>query len=349
MPAPDHAPITIDAYRRTLDALPRARLAHLPTPLDFCPRLTAHLGGPDVYIKRDDLTGLALGGNKTRNLEFLFGEAIAQGADCVITGAYPQSNQCRQTAAAAAKLGLDCYLVLGALRHRADVQGNLLLDYLFGAHVEIAPGADDVGVQTVIDERVQALRAQGRTPYRFTNKYPALAVKSVAGYLNGMLELHEQLARLPAQPTTIVVTSGSGSTHTGIAAAVQALALPYHVIGISIRPQEPPQRERIAALSQSAAAHYGLPCALTPDEVDVREEYVGAGHGIATAAGTAAVRTMARTEGVLLDLTYTGKAMSGLMDLARTGALPRGHRVVFVHTGGIPSVFAHADEILAEQ
>ena len=105
------------------------------------------LGGPDIYIKRDDLTGLALGGNKTRNLEFLFGEAIAQGADCIITGAYPQSNQCRQTAAAAAKLGLECYLVLGALRHRADVQGNLLLDHLFGAHVEVAPDADDVGVQ----------------------------------------------------------------------------------------------------------------------------------------------------------------------------------------------------------
>ena len=176
-----------------------------------------------------------------------------------------------------AKLGLECYLVLGALRHRADVQGNLLLDHLFGAHVEVAPDADDVGVQTIIDERVEALKAQGRRPYRFTNKYPALAVKSVAGYLSGMLELHGQLERLPEQPTTIVVTSGSGSTHTGIAATVKALGLPYRVIGISIRPQNPPQRERIAALSQSAAQYYGIPCALTPDEVDVREEYFGAG------------------------------------------------------------------------
>ena len=138
-------------------------MANLPTPLDYCPRLTEHLGGPDVYIKRDDLTGLALGGNKTRNLEFLFGEAIAQGADCIITGAYPQSNQCRQTAAAAAKLGLECYLVLGALRHRADVQGNLLLDHLFGAHVEVAPDADDVGVQTIIDERVESTQSSGQT------------------------------------------------------------------------------------------------------------------------------------------------------------------------------------------
>ncbi len=338
--------ITIDKYRATLDALPRANLAHLPTPLDFCPRLTEHLGGPDIFIKRDDLTGLALGGNKTRNLEFLFGEAIAQGADCIITGAYPQSNQCRQTAAAAAKLGLDCYLVLGALRHRAVVQGNLLLDHLFGAHVEVAPEADDVGVQSIIDERVAELQAAGRRPYRFTNKYPELAVKSVAGYLNGMLELHEQLERLPEQPTTIVVTSGSGSTHTGIAATVKALGLPYHVTGISIRPQIPPQRERIAALAQNAAQHYGIPCALTPDEVDVREEYYGDGHGVTTAAGRDAVHIVARTEGILLDLTYTGKAMSGLIDLARKGTFGQDERVVFVHTGGIPSLFAHADEVL---
>ena len=346
MPLGKQRTMTPESFRQTLDALPRAQLANLPTPLDYCPRLTAHLGGPDVYIKRDDLTGLALGGNKTRNLEFLFGEAIAQGADCVITGAYPQSNQCRQTAAAAAKLGLECYLVLGALRHRAEVQGNLLLDHLFGAHVEIAPDADDVGVQAIIDERVESLKAQGRKPYRFTNKYPALAVKSVAGYLYGMLELHEQLAQLREKPTTVVVTSGSGSTHTGIAAAVKALGLPYHVTGISIRPQNPPQRERIAALSQNAAAHYGIPCALTPDEVDVCEEYYGAGHGVTTAAGREAVHTVARTEGILLDLTYTGKAMSGLIDLVRNGTFSQGDRVVFVHTGGIPSVFAHADEVL---
>ncbi len=339
--------ITIDTYRATLDALPRANLAHLPTPLDFCPRLTEQLGGPDIFIKRDDLTGLALGGNKTRNLEFLFGEAIAQGADCIITGAYPQSNQCRQTAAAAAKLGLECYLVLGALRHRAVVQGNLLLNHLFGAHVEVAPEADDVGVQSIIDERVAELQAAGRRPYRFTNKYPELAVKSVAGYLNGMLELHEQLERLPEQPTTIMVTSGSGSTHTGIAATVKALGLPYHVTGISIRPQNPPQRERIAALAQSAATHYGIPCALTPEEVDVREEYYGKGHGVTTAAGRDAVHTVARTEGILLDLTYTGKAMSGLIDLVRKGTFGQDERVVFVHTGGIPSLFAHADEVLA--
>ena len=339
--------ITKDTYRATLAALPRVQLAHLPTPLDFCPRLTEHLGGPDIYIKRDDLTGLALGGNKTRNLEFLFGEAVAQGADCIITGAYPQSNQCRQTAAAAAKLGLDCYLVLGALRHRADVQGNLLLDHLFGAHVEVAPEADDVGVQTIIDERVAELKAEGRRPYRFTNKYPELAVKSVAGYLNGMQELHGQLERLPEQPTTIVVTSGSGATHTGIAATVKALGLPYRVTGISIRPQNPPQRERIAALSQSAATHYGIPCALTPDEVDVREEYYGGGHGVTTTAGRDAVHTVARTEGILLDLTYTGKSMSGLIDLVRKGHFSQSERVVFVHTGGIPSLFAHADEVLA--
>ena len=343
----DRSTITVENFRKVLDALPRAQLANLPTPLDYCPRLTAHLGGPDIYIKRDDLTGLALGGNKTRNLEFLFGEAIARGADCIITGAYPQSNQCRQTAAAAAKLGLECYLVLGALKHRADVQGNLLLDHLFGAHVEVAPAADDVGVQAIIDERVEELKAQGRRPYRFTNKYPALAVKSVAGYLSGMLELHAQLQDLPEQPTTIVVTSGSGSTHTGIAAAVKALGLPYHVTGVSIRPQNPPQRERIASLSQNAAQHYGIPCALTPDEVDVREEYFGTGHGVTTAAGREAVLTVARTEGILLDLTYTGKAMSGLIDLVRNGTFSQGDCVVFVHTGGIPSVFAHADEVLA--
>ena len=172
-------------------------------------------------------------------------------------------------------------------------------------------------------------------------------MKSVAGYLSGMLELHEQLKQLPEQQTTIVVTSGSGSTHTGIAAAVKALGLPYHVTGISIRPQDPPQRERIAALSQSAADHYGIPCALTSDEVDVREEYFGAGHGVTTAAGREAVHTVARTEGILLDLTYTGKAMSGLIDLVRSGALHNEERVVFVHTGGIPSLFAHADEALA--
>jgi len=335
--------VTLDQLRAVLATRPRVALGTFPTPLDYCPRLTQAVGGPEIYIKRDDLTGLALGGNKTRNLEFLLGEALAQGADCVITGADTQSNQCRQAAAACAKLGLECYLVLSRGLHN-EVQGNLLLDYLFGAHVRIVD-VDLDHLQPYIDQVVEELRAKGKKPYRITGQYPELSAKAALGYLSAVAEMEEQFRTLPRPPAAVVVTSGSGTTQSGLATAVKALGTPYRVIGVSIKDSAHAVKRRIADRSQLLADFSGLPCRLTPDEVDVRDEYLGKAYGHITPEAREAIQLVARTEGILLDPVYTGKTMAGLIDLAHKGEFKAGEVVVMVHTGGIPALFAYHREL----
>lgn len=344
MTAPPRAAISVDALHDRLAGLPRAMLANLPTPLEHCPRLSAAIGGPDIYMKRDDLTGLALGGNKTRKLEFLLGDAVASGADCVVTGAAAQSNHCRQTAAGCAKLGLECYLVLASSVHN-ELQGNLLLDHLLGAHVQLVEGVDQVGVQAVGDEVEAALRREGRKPYRINLHYGDAAVLAGAGYLNGVLELEQQVQSLPRRPGTIVTTSGSGGTHAAIALAIKALGLPYRLIGISIRKPADQARLEVAALATRIAERFGIPTSMSPGEVIVLDRYVGEGYGRPTPATVEAIKLVARTEGILLDPVYTGKAMSGLIDLAKKGELEAGEPVVFLHSGGVPAIFAYHQEL----
>lgn len=332
---------------------PRVRLGTLPTPLEEWPRFRVALqeavgrAAPRVLAKRDDLSGFALGGNKTRNLEYLVGEAIASGADCLVTGADVQSNQCRAVAAAAAKYGLDCYLAVAAGRHR-ETQGNLLLDHLFGAHVEIVEGVDLVGVQTHLDGVEQRLRDGGRTPYRITGQRPETAVKAMGGYLGCALEIDAQVQALALdapERVRIVICAGSGTTQSALATGLKALGAPYRVTGIAVIGRAEETREKIVAYSHRCAALFDLPAALTTEEVDVRDEYAAPGYGVPSDASLDALRLVARSEGVVLDPVYTSKTVAGLMDLTRRGELGPDDTAVFVHTGGVPGLFAYAEEL----
>ena len=338
--------LTQDELAAKLDEQPRVKLGTFPTPLDACPRLSEAVDGPPIYIKRDDLTGLALGGNKTRNLEFQIGSALAQGCDSVVAGADTQSNQCRQASAACAKVGLDCFLVLSGGLHN-DVQGNLLLDHIFGANVTVLEDTSIDNLQERIDPIEAELRAQGRKPYRITSMYPEPALRAMCGYLSCALELSTQLSALPQPPSAIFITSGSGTTHAGFAAGIKVLGLDIEVVGISIKEPAAEQRENVAARSQRLAEQLDIPCGLSADEVRVSDDYLGAGYGLVTPEGMEAIRLTAQHEGILLDPVYTGKTMSGLIDAARAGDLPADRPAIMVHTGGIPAIFAYHEELMA--
>jgi D-cysteine desulfhydrase family pyridoxal phosphate-dependent enzyme len=337
--------------RAALDARPRARLGDLPTPLHECPRLSSALGGPRILVKRDDLTGLALGGNKTRPLEFVLGDAVAQGAECLIASASAQSNNCRQIAAAGAKLGLPVHLVLKAGVHN-DAQGNLLLDFLLGARVRLVeddtpPGSYDMAaVNREVDRLADELRAAGHRPYVIAMQTHSQALAG-CGYLNATLELEAQYAAAGVRPTHLVVTSGSGGTHAALALGVKTLGLPYQVIGISIRKSRAEVLQGVPAYANNTAAFLGLDTRLAAGDVQVYDEYFGGGYALPTPAGIDAIKLVARTEGILLDPVYTGKTMSGLVGLVKRGILTSDHTVVFVHTGGIPALFAYHQELMA--
>jgi D-cysteine desulfhydrase family pyridoxal phosphate-dependent enzyme len=335
-----------DELAAKLAEQPRVELGTFPTPLDACPRLSEAVGGPPIYIKRDDLTGLALGGNKTRNLEFQIGSAVAQGCDTVVAGADTQSNQCRQASAACAKVGLDCYLVLSGGVHM-EVQGNLLLDHIFGANVTVLEDATIDNLQDRIDPIEAELQAQGRKTYRISSKFPDPALRAMCGYLSCALELSTQLPSLPGPPSTIFITSGSGTTHAGFASGIKVLGLPIKVVGISIKEPADEQRDNVAERSQRLAEQLDIPCGLSPDEVFVTEDYLGDGYGLTTDQGMEAIRLTAQHEGILLDPVYTGKTMSGLIDYACKGDLPADQPVIMVHTGGIPALFAYHEELMA--
>jgi D-cysteine desulfhydrase family pyridoxal phosphate-dependent enzyme len=346
----DIRPLTIAALAALLEQHPRVQLADLPTPLQECPRLSAAVGGPRILIKRDDMTGLALGGNKTRALEFVLGGALAQGADTLITSASTQSNHCRQTAAAGARMGLPVHLVLKKGLHN-EPQGNLLLDELFGADVRIVDDGAPLGtydmtaIYAEVDRLAESLRRAGRRPYVITMQGHSQPLAG-GGYLAATVELEAQLAAAGARPTHLVVTSGSGGTHSSLALAVKALGLPYTVLGISIRKSRAEAIDGVVAAANRTAAHYGLETRLEPNDVAVYDEFFGRGYGLPTPEGFAAMKLVARTEGVLLDPVYTSKTMSGLVALTQRGALNKDDTVVFVHTGGIPALFAYHQEVL---
>lgn len=321
---------------------PRVRLAHLPTPLEPMERLTRALGGPRLWVKRDDQTGLAGGGNKTRKLEFLLGRALAEDADTVITCGGVQSNHARQTAAAAARLDLACELVLTRKvpgRPPAyEATGNVQLDHLLGARVHLHPAEGDRAA--LMADRAEALRRQGRRPAVFPTG-GSTAVGAL-GYVGAALELVAQAADLGLVFDHVVVPTSSAGTHAGLLAGLTALNHPARVLGIDVEAEPEAGRAAVAELAAATAAEADAPD-VPPGAVHVVPGYAGDGYGIPTDEMVAAVRQAARAEGLLLDPVYNGKAMAALIGLIGSGEIPPEATVVFLHTGGLPGLFAYGD------
>jgi len=319
-----------------LQQFPKVSLGFFPTPLVELPRLSNALGGPKIFMKRDDQTGLALGGNKTRKLEYLLGDAIGQGCDAIVTAGAAQSNHCRQTAAAAAKLNMECHLVLGG-EEPAEPSGNLLLDRIFGSHIHWA-GSHRKGED--IPELYERLKNAGKNPYHVpyggSNELGALAFAEAAG------ELDEQGKDLSI--THIIFASSSGGTQAGLMLGKQVYRKTYQVVGIKIDKEETGDLSfdrHVLCLANRAAALVGLNHEFGAEDFILNEHYLGAGYGVMGALEKEAIEITARTEGILLDPVYTGRAMGGLIDMVRNGELDQEDSVLFWHTGGTPALFAH--------
>ena len=324
-----------------LSRFPRIRLGHGPTPLEPLQNLTRLLGGPDLWIKRDDCTGLATGGNKTRKLEFLMAQALAEGADTVITQGATQSNHARQTAAAACKLGMGCEIILedrtGSKAHDYRASGNVLLDRLFGAGIrEVAGGTD---MKAALEQVAAELRAQGRKPYVIpgggSNATGAL------GYVNAALELVAQANERGLKIDWLVHATGSAGTQAGLVAGLEAMRSGIPVLGIGVRAQRHAQEESVFRLAEQVAAAIGAAGAVTRERVVANCDYVGPGYGLPTPGMLEALKTFARTEGILLDPVYSGKGADGLIDLVQKGFFKPGEIVVFLHTGGSAGLFGY--------
>lgn len=324
--------------RTRLDRLPRLQLAALPTPLQQAQRLSDALGGPQIWIKREDLTGLAFGGNKIREFEYSIAPAIEAGCDVLVHGAAAQSNQSRQTAAVAARLGLKAVQVGRADAH-AQNQGNLLLSRLFGADV-LLPSAEDQS--TTLESTLQQLRDAGHKPYNTSSDG---AVYRGIAYVDGFLELWEQLQTAGVEPDVIYVASGA-HTHTGMVVAARALGLPLRVVGISPSPRDnDAAAQHMAKLAAEHCRILDLDVEVTAADLESYAEFVGPDYGVVTDGSREALRLAARNEGLVLDPCYTGKAMAGLIAHVREGWWTTDHTAVFVHTGGTPALFAYADEL----
>lgn len=329
-----------------LARFPRRFLAHLPTPLERLDRLTAELGGPEIWIKRDDCTGLSTGGNKTRKLEFLMAEAELAGADMVITQGATQSNHARQTAAFAAKLGIDCHLLLedrtGSDDPNYNGNGNVLLDHLHGATTEKRPGGADMNAE--MEAVAERFRAEGRRVYTIpgggSNPTGAL------GYVNCAFELLGQLNDRALAVSHIVHATGSAGTQAGLITGLKATNAGIPLLGIGVRAPKPKQEENVFNLAVATAEKLGCPGVVARGDVVANTDYVGDGYGIPTESGIEAIRMFAELEGILLDPVYSAKGAAGLIDLVRKGHFTADDRIVFVHTGGAVALFGY-DRALA--
>jgi len=311
--------------------IPRLRFAHLPTPIEELPRLSATLGGPRILVKRDDQTGLAFGGNKTRKLEFLVAEAQEQGAKMMISAGAIQSNHCRQTAAAAAKFGFECVLILtGDMPQKPSA--NLLMDELFGAKIINVP--DRADRDRVLQETFDKASSEGKKPYLVP--YGGSSSTGAMSYTFAMEEFMKQ----NVHADWIVFGTSSGGTHAGLVLGQRIFGYKGKVLGISIDESEDWLKSHISALASDASERLGKRINFTTDDVLATDQYCKAGYGVLTDAEREAVRLFASNEGLLLDPVYTGRAAAGLIDWIRKGFFKKNETVLFWHTGGQPALFA---------
>ena len=318
--------------------IPRLHFAHLPTPIETLPRLSEALGRPGLLIKRDDLTGLAFGGNKTRKLEFLVAEARAQGARTLISGGALQSNHCRQTAAAAARFGFECILVLTGNEPKQP-SANLLLDELFGA--EVVHVAERKHRDRILQETFDRAAKDGMNPYLVP--YGGSNATGALGYAFAMKELVEQ----NSNPDWVVFATSSGGTHAGLLLGQRVFGYKGKLLGISVDESEEWLKQNVSQLASLASERLGKRIEFSPDEVLANANYCSAGYGVLTEAEREAICLFATCEGILLDPVYTGRAAAGLVNLIRKGFFKRDERVLFLHTGGQPALFAadYADKL----
>src|SRR5437899_4235035 len=312
-------------------AVPRLRFAHLPTPVETLPRLSEALGGPLLLIKRDDQTGLAFGGNKTRKLEFLVAEAREQGAKTLISGGALQSNHCRQTAAAAARFGFPCILVLTGDKPQ-QASGNLLLDQLFGA--EIVYVADRKDRDRILQETFDRATKERSNPYLVP--YGGSNATGALGYAFAMKELIDQ----NVSADWIVFATSSGGTHAGLLLGQRIFGFSGRILGISVDESEEWLKTEVSQLASATSEKVGDRIEFRPADVLVNANFCGPGYGVVTEREREAMRLFASCEGLLLDPVYTGRAAAGMIDLIRTGFFKTDETVLFLHTGGQPALFA---------
>ncbi len=328
-----------------LEQFPRVSLAHLPTPLEHLPNLSQQLGGPQIWVKRDDCTGLATGGNKTRKLEFSMGAALEAGADTVITVGAVQSNHVRQTAAAACKLGLKCEVLL---EHRVSNpsapyanSGNVFLDKIFAANLREYPAGTDFAAE--MNAVAAEVQAAGGKPYIIpggaSNEVGAL------GYVNCALELVQQADDQGLVIDHLVTATGSAGTQAGLAVGLKAMRSSVSLLGIGVNIPQDAQEEKVYALACATAEYIGKPDIVAREDIVANCNYVGAGYGVPTESMNEAVLMLARLEGLLFDPVYSGKGLAGMIDLIRKDEFKRASNIVFLHTGGSAALFAYLDQL----
>jgi 1-aminocyclopropane-1-carboxylate deaminase/D-cysteine desulfhydrase-like pyridoxal-dependent ACC family enzyme len=337
--------IGIGELRKKIEAFPREKLADLPTPLQEVPRFSQALGGPRIFIKRDDLTGLAFGGNKTRMFEFLLARARNEGADTVIGGAGVQSNYCRQLTAACNVMGLETHLVLRRIRGVKDntVQGNLLLDLLAGAHVHIIDADAETQSQEIY-ALAEELKKKGKKPFVVRLAAQDDLTPDVVSYVNCFCEIQEQCDALGIRPTYLYVSSYD-STQAGLEVGREVLGNPLKIRGIAPAAWETDAAGLIARYANQVAGALKVPCEFTAEKVYNTTAYVGEGYGVPTPEAVEMIKLMARTEGIFLDPVYTCKAMAAVADHIKKSELTATDTVVFLHTGGTPALFAYVEEL----
>ena len=324
-----------------ISRFPRIHFAHLPTPLEPLENLSKLLGGPKIFIKRDDCTGLATGGNKTRKLEFLMGEAQQKNADTIITQGATQSNHVRQTAAISSKLGLRCEIML---EHRTGSEdpdylenGNVLLDKLFGANIHSVPaGTDmDAAMQKIADD----LKTNGANPYIIPGG--GSSPTGALGYVNCAMELVGQINDRSLKIDHLVTATGSAGTQSGLVVGLEGTRSGIPVLGICVNADKETQEEKVFALAERTTEFIGIPGSVKRETVVANGDYVGPGYGLPTDGMIEATELLARQEGILLDPVYSGKGMAGLIDLIRKGEFRKDENIVFLHTGGSAGLFAY--------
>ena len=330
-----------------LTELPRICLGQLPTPLEEAKRLSDVLGGPRIFFKRDDLTGIGLGGNKVRKLEFIMGKAIEEGADTLVVCGGFQSNMARVSAAMANRIGMKVELVLGGLpgEPRPPI-ANLLLDHLLGAGIRLVDTVPRWEFGECLQEVAEELRREGRRP--FVLAPGGSSPEGMAGYFNATLEMDRQFSEQGIEPSRIFVAVGSGSTFGGLVLGAMHVDPSFEVVGISVSRMSDYLSEKIPQLTEDAIELLGLDRGARGGDLTTYDQYIGEGYGALTDGAREAIRLVAETEGVFLDPVYTGKCMAGLVNLVRKGIVDRDETVVFIHTGGSPALFAYEkDDLMA--